>query len=174
MARSRSSSFGSSDGSSEIAAKMLNVFEDLLGDDSDFDVSSHDNDEGSQGDRSSQLNQDDEPAQDEENEEEEAVDDEGESDEESGDSEEDDSEDESNAHDAFKLVVKEAPLLRLENVTSQTRSHIPEGAKQKQAGTAGVGVAWMAWAECQKRTTGNSSRAFTGITGEIRGTGQRD
>jgi hypothetical protein len=35
----------------------------------------------------------------------------------------------------FKLVVKEAPLLRLENVTSMTRSQIPvENIKELEAG----------------------------------------
>ena len=55
------------------------------------------------------------------------------------DSEEDDDDDEDEDEKPTKLVVKEAPLLRLENVTAQTRSKIPESRMQKK----GAGWGWL-------------------------------
>ena len=52
----------------------------------------------------------------------------------------DSDDDDDNGDGTYKLVVKEAPLLRLENVTAQTRSTIPTNKKKQQ----GAG-SWGSW-----------------------------
>jgi len=68
------------------------------------------------------------------------------SDDEDSDSDEEgeDSEEEEQPH---QVIVKEAPLLRLENVTAQTRSMVPEKGSQKKGGWS----SWLFGAEKEKK-----------------------
>lgn len=70
-------------------------------------------------------------------------------------------------NDPRKLVIKEAPLLRLENVTAQTRSSIPETKLRNKASAAGG--AWGTWFGFSKKGSpaeppnGNPLNPTTGV-----------
>jgi len=78
------------------------------------------------------------------------------------DSDEGGSDSESSEKDPYKLVIKEAPLLRLENVTSMTRGSIEVKSENKNAG-GGRGWGWFGFAKKDSKPISQP----TGNVGEI-------